>query len=128
MPSSSDLQSPRNTDKELASLVKEAVTGLSQKVQDGRTLPPAAYVSQEFFDLEMEQIFKREWLCVGHVSQIPNVGDYFTLDLLREPIVIVRGKDRIRALSTVCRHRWTPVVQGKGNAPGFSCPFHKWSY
>jgi phenylpropionate dioxygenase-like ring-hydroxylating dioxygenase large terminal subunit len=45
-----------------------------------------------------------------------------------EPIVVVRGPDRIRVLSRVCLHRWAPIVEGKGNARIFSCPFHKWGY
>jgi phenylpropionate dioxygenase-like ring-hydroxylating dioxygenase large terminal subunit len=109
--------------------VKEVIAGGSTDVQNGTTLPPRAYDSQGFFDLEVANIFKREWLCVGHVSQVQNLGDYFTLELLKEPMVIVRAKDRIRALSSVCRHRWAPVASGAGNAKGgFSCPFHKWSY
>lgn len=115
-------------DPVVTAIVQEALAGSSDKVQGGRTLPPAAYVSQEFFELEKERIFKREWLCVGHVSQVPAVGDFFTLDLLGEPLIIVRGKDRIRALSSICRHRWAPVAQGSGNATAFSCPFHKWTY
>ncbi len=113
---------------ELAALVDESVAGSSNRVEDGKTLPPRAYMSQEFYDLEVEKIFKKDWICVGHIAQIPNVGDYFTLELFGEPIVIVRGADRIRALSSVCLHRWAPVVEGKGNAKLFSCPFHKWGY
>lgn len=118
----------RGLDQELRSLVSQALETSSGELQDGRTLPPGAYTSQAFFDLEMKWIFRREWLCVGHVSQIPNTGDYFTLELLGEPLVIVRGKDRIRALSSVCRHRWATVAQGAGNTPAFSCPFHMWTY
>jgi phenylpropionate dioxygenase-like ring-hydroxylating dioxygenase large terminal subunit len=76
----------------------------------------------------VEKIFRKEWLCVGHVAQLPQVGDYFTIELFNEPMVIVRGKDRIRALSSVCRHRWAPIAKGAGHARAFSCPFHKWTY
>jgi phenylpropionate dioxygenase-like ring-hydroxylating dioxygenase large terminal subunit len=109
-------------------LVRDALATSSDRVQEGCTLPPQAYVSPEFFDLEVERIFKREWLCVGHVAQVPQVGDYFTIELFNEPMVIVRGKDRIRALSSVCRHRWAPIAKGSGHAKAFSCPFHKWTY
>src|SRR5271154_4285064 len=91
---------------ELAGLVREALAGSSTRVEDAQTLPPRAYMSQAFFDLEVEKIFKKEWICVGHVAQIPNPGDYFTLEIFGEPMVIVRGEDRIRALSSVCLHRW----------------------
>jgi phenylpropionate dioxygenase-like ring-hydroxylating dioxygenase large terminal subunit len=97
-------------------------------VETSETLPPAVYRSQAFYDLEVEKIFKKEWFAVGHVSQIPNVGDYFTLEILGEPLIVVRGADRIRVISSVCLHRWAPVAEGKGNAKIFSCPFHKWGY
>lgn len=95
---------------------------------DGTTLPPLAYTSQAFFDREVEKIFKADWLCVGHISQVPGDGDYFTIDLLGDPAIVVRDKTQIRVLSSVCRHRWVPVVSGQGNARAFTCPFHKWTY
>ncbi len=109
-------------------LMQEALAGSSEAVEDSWTLPPAAYTSRAFFELEVAKVLKPAWNCVGHVAQIPNVGDYFTVNLLGEPIVVVRGPDRVRALSTVCLHRWAPVVAGSGNAKLFSCPFHKWGY
>lgn len=112
----------------LKELIKTAVAGSTARLDDSVALPPDAYVSSEFHQLEVERIFRREWLCVGHISQLQQVGDYFTVELLGEPMVIVRGKDRVRALSTVCRHRWAPVISGAGNARAFACPFHKWTY
>lgn len=101
---------------------------LQNHIGDATTLSPEAYVSQEFFDLEMAAIFKKDWLCVGHVSQVANVGDFFTLELAGEPMIVVRGKDGIRILSSVCRHRWVPVAQGSGNTKAFVCPMHRWTY
>jgi phenylpropionate dioxygenase-like ring-hydroxylating dioxygenase large terminal subunit len=112
----------------LAAIVQAVMDGGGRTVETSQTLPPAVYNSQAFFDLEMERIFKSDWLCVGHVSQVANVGDYFTLTLFDEPLVVVRGKDRIRVMSRVCLHRWAPVVEGEGNTKVFSCPFHKWGY
>ncbi|MDE8654606.1 aromatic ring-hydroxylating oxygenase subunit alpha [Novosphingobium album (ex Liu et al. 2023)] len=91
-------------------------------------MPAGAYTNSDFFDLEVEKVFRKEWLPVGHVAQIPNVGDYFTIDVLNELLVVVRGRDRIRVMSRVCLHRWAPVCEGSGNAKVFSCPFHRWSY
>jgi phenylpropionate dioxygenase-like ring-hydroxylating dioxygenase large terminal subunit len=109
-------------------LLKSVVAGSTTRVEDAATLPPAAYMSQAFFDLEKERIFEKQWHCVGHLSQIEKVGDYFTVDLMGERIIIVRAADRIRALSGVCLHRWAPVATGSGNVKLFSCPFHKWGY
>jgi phenylpropionate dioxygenase-like ring-hydroxylating dioxygenase large terminal subunit len=122
------VEDKEQVDDELAALVSEALAGSSARVEEAQTLPPQAYMSQDFFDLEVEKIFKKDWICVGHVSQVANVGDYFTLELFGEPLVIVRGEDRVRTLSSVCLHRWAPVVEGAGNARIFSCPFHKWGY
>ena len=92
------------------------------------TLPPEAYNSDAFFDHEVEKIFRGDWLFAGHVSQIPEVGDYFTLDIVKEPLVVVRNQDGIKAMSAVCLHRWVPIVSGQGNAKAFVCPFHNWTY
>jgi phenylpropionate dioxygenase-like ring-hydroxylating dioxygenase large terminal subunit len=113
---------------DLDALVDAALASTGKIGVDAETLPAGAYTSQAFFDLEVEKIFRKDWLCVGHVSQVANVGDYFTLDLFGEPLVVVRGQDRIRVMSRVCLHRWAPVVSGEGNAKLFSCPFHKWGY
>ncbi|ODN71068.1 aromatic ring-hydroxylating oxygenase subunit alpha [Methylobrevis pamukkalensis] len=113
---------------DLDRLVDEVLAGGGQSLAQAETLPPAAYTSQAFFDLEVEKIFRTDWLAVGHIAQVPEVGDYFTLDLLGEPLVVVRGEDRIRVMSRVCLHRWAPVVSGKGNTKLFSCPFHRWGY
>ena len=112
----------------LQTVVDQVLAGGHRTLEHAETLPPAAYVSEAFYRLEIEKIFKRDWIGLGHVSQIPNVGDYFTLTLFGEPIVVVRGPDRIRVLSRVCLHRWAPIVEGRGNAKLFSCPFHKWGY
>lgn len=112
----------------LDAVVKAVLAGSGQTIEEAETLPREAYTSQAFFDLEVEKIFRKDWLCLGHVAQIPNVGDYFTVDVLNELLVVVRAADRVRVLSRVCLHRWAPVAEGQGNVKLFSCPFHKWAY
>jgi phenylpropionate dioxygenase-like ring-hydroxylating dioxygenase large terminal subunit len=93
------------------------------------TLPPACYTSQAFYEREVERIFLKEWLCVGRVDQVPAPGDYFTLRLLGEPLVVVRDlQGEIQVLSVVCRHRGMAVVEGTGNRKSFQCPYHLWTY
>ena len=123
-----ELRQPGRKQADLDTLIRETLAEASADVAHSRTLPPAAYTAQAFFDLEVERVFKKDWLCVGHVSQVAKIGDYFTLELFGEPLVVVRGPDRIRVLSRVCLHRWAPIVSGEGNAKIFSCPFHKWGY
>jgi phenylpropionate dioxygenase-like ring-hydroxylating dioxygenase large terminal subunit len=112
----------------LEAVLKGVLAGSGQTIAEAETLPREAYTSQAFFDLEMEKIFRKDWLCVGHIAQIPNVGDYFTVDVLGELLVVVRGADRVRVMSRVCLHRWAPVAEGAGNTKLFSCPFHRWAY
>ncbi|MBB5373040.1 aromatic ring-hydroxylating oxygenase subunit alpha [Acidocella aromatica] len=113
----------------LVAMLNAATRGACRALEHAETLPPSTYVSDEFFALEVEKIFKPGWVCVGHVSQVPEAGDYFTLDLFDEMLVIVRGRDSvIRTLSGICTHHWAPLVEGKGNIKLFSCPFHKWGF
>jgi phenylpropionate dioxygenase-like ring-hydroxylating dioxygenase large terminal subunit len=113
----------------LEPLLDAVVSGANQPIEKAQTLPPTAYTSAAFYALEVERIFKKEWLCVGHVSQVAKEGDYFTIDLMGEMLVVVRGKDdRVRVLSRICLHRWAPLVNGSGNVKLFSCPFHKWGF
>lgn len=94
-------------------------------------LPIEAMVSADYFELEREKIFKRSWLNVGRVEDIPEPGDYMVqqIDILQTRVIIVRGDDdQIRAFHNVCRHRGNEVAQGCGNTKGFSCDFHGWTY
>ncbi len=96
-----------------------------------RTFEPGHYTSKAFYELEVEHIWKKQWINVGHVSEVRESGDYFSIDLIGEPMMIVRGKDmQIRALSTVCRHRYMLVAKDKEsrNKNSFRCPYHHWTY
>ena len=109
-------------------VVEAVAAGRNQPLKRADTLPPKSYISESFYQLETERIFSQEWLCVGHVSQLPSVGDYFPLDLFGELLVVARAADRIRVMSRVCPHRWASLVSEPGNARFFSCPFHKWAF
>ncbi|MCE2531074.1 MAG: aromatic ring-hydroxylating dioxygenase subunit alpha [Acidimicrobiia bacterium] len=98
-------------------------------VNEAITLPPACYTSEEFLAFERQAIFERDWLCIGHEGQIPNVGDYFCVQLFEEPLVAVRGTDDlVRVMSSVCRHRGMVVAEGSGHGANFRCPYHFWVY
>ena len=93
------------------------------------SLPPAGYSSEDFFALEVDRIFEREWVPLGRVEEVAAAGDYFTTELAGDPLLVVRGDDkRIRVLSNVCRHKWTEVASGQGNTRVFVCPYHAWTY
>ncbi|MEP1209422.1 MAG: aromatic ring-hydroxylating dioxygenase subunit alpha [Rhizobiaceae bacterium] len=92
-------------------------------------LPGNFYTSAEFFEFEKSHFLRHGWHCLGRSDEIPQPGDFFTIDLLNEPLLVVRGNDStIRVLSNVCRHRSMPVAEGSGNRKLFVCSYHAWSY
>src|SRR3979490_2695480 len=88
------------------------------------------YSDPDVFALEMERIFGRAWLFVGHTSQVPNPGDYITTELGRAPIIMCRHRDgSVQVLLNRCSHRGAKVVnERKGHAPRLVCCYHGWSY
>ena len=91
--------------------------------------PPETFTSPEFHEFEMDAVFGHEWLCIGRATDIPNKGDYFTVDALDEQLLIVRqGDGTIRVQSNVCRHRAMKLADGQGNARRFKCDYHSWVY
>ena len=69
---------------------------------ESRSLPPELYTSEEVFELEREAIFARDWLCVGRVDQVPEPGDYRTVTIAGEPLIVARDRaGEIRVLSAV---------------------------
>lgn len=96
-----------------------------------RTLPGVVYYDEGVFQQEMEKLFFRHWLNVGHESQVPNPGDFFTRDIGTESLLFIRGSDgTIRGFYNVCRHRGTRIVtEAKGEKlRSIVCPYHAWSY
>ena len=93
-------------------------------------LPPEAYASASFYDFELEAVWYREWFSVGRAEELAQVGDFFSVTIGREPLLVVRAAaDEIVALVPVCRHRGMLVAEGSGNCGGvFVCPYHGWSY
>ena len=96
----------------------------------GQPLAPWTYRNSEVFELEYEAVFLRRWQFAGHVSDVPNVGDYITADIGRDNVIVLRGKDRkLRAFRNVCRHRASRVLEGSGTCRGVvRCPYHGWTY
>jgi len=95
------------------------------------TLPPEAYYDPDWFGLERARIHEKDWLLLGHVSELPCVGSYLSIDVLDEPLFLVRDEEEsLRVLSRVCRHRGADMRPEKdaGRTHAFVCPYHHWSY
>ncbi len=88
------------------------------------------FSSRAIYEAELEKVFTRAWLFVGHESQIPHSGDYTTSRMGTESVILVRDKQRkVHVLLNSCRHRGMKVCQyDHGNTSMFVCPYHSWSY
>lgn len=98
---------------------------------DGVGLPAWTYRSSRFLDLERRAVFRTAPQLVCHLSDIPEPGDYQTLDILGEHVAVLRDRDgEVRAFHNVCRHRAARLLDGPGGrcAHRIVCPYHAWSY
>ncbi len=90
------------------------------------------YISQEYFELERDRIFRKSWLIVGRVEEVANPGDYLAVDLAitKSAILVVRGRDgAVRAFHNQCSHRSGKLARtGKGACKLIQCGYHGWVY
>ena len=89
------------------------------------------YIDEEIFDLEMAHLFANTWVYVGHASQVPKVGDFYTTTVGTQPVVMVRHTDQsVRVLYNRCPHKGVQVApEGCGNTGKFfRCPYHAWTF
>lgn len=113
------------------------MTDLREKLQQLAALPAdrpmgmpgAYYTSQDQFEHEAATVLRQGWHCLGRADEIPEPGDFFTVQLLNEPLIVVRGDDhQVRVLANVCRHRGMPLAEGRGTTKRFVCSYHAWAY
>lgn len=106
--------------------IAELIAGHRQ----GHALEQDFYCRDDIFEQEIDSIFLKVWMLVGHQSQIPENGDFFVTEVVNESIIVVRSDDQeINALVNVCRHRGSRVcLEEKGRVSRFVCPYHAWTY
>src|SRR4030081_2803252 len=93
------------------------------------TLPASVYTDPGVHAAEKEKIFGCTWQVVGHFGQVANPGNYFTTEIIGEPLLIVRGaQGELRGFYNVCRHRAGPPAEGCGSRKLFRCGYHGWTY
>ena len=116
-------------------IAKDILATAQRPLGQAQTLPRQAYTDEAYFAHEADQVLRAGWLCAGHVSQIKEPGAVLPVDLLGEPIMLVRGKDSIiRALSRVCPHRSSDLlIDGektdcRASGTVLTCPYHRWTF
>jgi len=93
------------------------------------SIPAPFYTDPEVGAQENERIFARTWQVVGRREQLAKPGDFFTTELLGEPLLLVRGAQaELRGFYNVCRHRAGPPAEGCGSRKLFRCGYHGWTY
>ncbi|MBW1596853.1 aromatic ring-hydroxylating dioxygenase subunit alpha [Streptomyces sp. JJ38] len=104
--------------------------GTRRPREEATTLPHWVYTDHTWFEREMATMFRPAWHFAGLASSIPQPGDFRTLRLLDEPLLVVRGDDdQVRVFRNSCRHRGSLVVEEpSGNCRGLRCPYHSWTY
>lgn len=93
-------------------------------------LPKAAYTSPEWFKHEQAEIFEKNWQFAGFIEDLPEPGDFITVQVGRYSLIVIKGPDsQLRAFHNMCRHRGTQLLRTCGKAgKTITCPYHDWSY
>lgn len=93
------------------------------------SLPPSCYTSPAVAEAEINHIFRQSWIGVGRADVVASPGDYITLDIADQQIILLRDNTgQLRAFANVCRHRGARLIDGQGECKGLRCPFHSWFY
>ncbi len=109
--------------------IDDQLMGCIAPAEKASCLPPVCYSDEEFMQREMDMIFRRKWIAIGHAGRFSQTGDYEALDIGNVPVIVLRDKQGVlRAFSNSCRHRGARLLEGEGNCSGIRCPFHCWSY
>ncbi|HEV2431502.1 MAG TPA: aromatic ring-hydroxylating dioxygenase subunit alpha [Burkholderiales bacterium] len=96
----------------------------------GWSLPRAFYSDETVYRADLEQIWRKGWLFAGHACELAKPGDWLTLQVDTDSVLVIRGEDgTVRGLHNVCRHRGSQIVPpGRGSAKRLVCPYHQWTY
>jgi choline monooxygenase len=92
-------------------------------------LPGWCYTSAEWHQREIDTLFRKDWLCIARAEQVPNSGDFLSIEVIGQPLIVVRDEAKqVRVHSALCRHRGAIITEGAGRCRTFVCPYHSWTY
>lgn len=114
----------------LRTILDDVEKATPDDVAHARQLPHEVYTDPEFFAWEQESIWFRSWVCLGRADRIPEAGDYFTIDLMGEPLVVLRDQaGEVQVMSAVCPHRGNTLITGEGSCGHvLRCAYHFWTF
>jgi Rieske 2Fe-2S family protein len=106
------------------------VGGLVARRPAGQSLEAPFYVGEEFFGLDIEAVFARHWLFVAAEAELPEPGDYVTVNVGPYSVIVVRDDDEaVQAYHNVCRHRGARILnEERGSVGNIVCGYHRWTY
>jgi len=109
---------------------REATAEMLKERDPSFSLPQPFYCDERLFEVDMQEIFGKEWLIAGMTCEIPAKGNFIALQIGKNPIVVLRGAEgKIHAFHNVCRHRGSRLcVTDKGKVAKLVCPYHQWTY
>ena len=111
------------------SAIAELRANVAVPFERAHAMPKSVYTSPEFAEAEQRHIFAQEWLCAGRADALAKPGDYLTMTIAGEPVIILRDREgQLRGMSNVCRHRMSTLLEGRGNVRSIVCPYHAWTY
>jgi len=132
--SQSPINAPHRIPSELVERWKtpEAFEQVRKNIRIATTIPPEAYFDPGYHEAEMQQIFGKQWFCVGHTAELPRAGDTKLVDVGSQSFIITHDKKGgYNCFYNVCRHRGARLVEdceGVVNRKRLNCPYHWWSY
>jgi Rieske 2Fe-2S family protein len=109
---------------------RDALLNRLRRRNPAKPLPREFYCSPENYALDLDMIWYRDWLFVGHDCEVADTGDYLTVQIGDYPVVVVRDRDgALRAFHNSCRHRGSRICPAEhGTAARLVCPYHQWTY
>ena len=112
-----------------SSAAAELAASVAIPFERAHAMPPSVYTSEQFLSEELRSVFSKDWFCAGRASSISQPGEYITLELAGQPIMVIREKcGALRAQSNVCLHRMSTLLEGRGKTNSIVCPYHAWTY
>ena len=112
-----------------SSTASHDVEALVAARKPGYSLAAPFYLSKEVFDLDIQAVFASHWIFMGTIAEIPEPGDFVTVEIGSYSIIVVHDDDGVRALHNVCRHRGARVLmEPRGSVGNLVCGYHQWTY